>query len=269
MNDPANPLRERVVVVTGSSTGIGRQIAITLSQRGAAVVVHGRTKSSSLQETEQQIRDGGGECVSIDCDLTKIDGLENFVNRCWDWRGKVHGWVNNAGADVLTGVAAQATFLEKLNTLWQVDVVATAVLSREIGKKMRSVQRIESEQDFSIVTVGWDQAEQGMEGDSGQLFAMSKGAVMAFTRSLAQDLGPQVRVNAVAPGWIKTDWSEHASPIWQRRAHAESLMARWGTPGDVAEVVAMLVDPRFSFVSGQIWNVNGGFRFSQQSPPET
>jgi 3-oxoacyl-[acyl-carrier protein] reductase len=109
-----------------------------------------------------------------------------------------------------------------------------------------------------IVNVGWDQAEHGMAGDSGEMFAAAKGAVMAFTRSLAKSLAPRVRVNCVAPGWIKTTWGETASEYWQARAVAESLLARWGTAEDVARVVRFLAGPDAAFVTGQIVNVNGG-----------
>ena len=112
----------------------------------------------------------------------------------------------------------------------------------------------------TIVTIGWDQAETGMEGDSGQLFAATKGAVMAATRSLAKSFAPQVRVNCVAPGWIRTAWGEQASEAWQRRAVRESMLGRWGTPEDVAHAVRWLVSPAAGFVTGQIVNVNGGWR---------
>ena len=74
----------------------------------------------------------------------------------------------------------------------------------------------------AIVTMGWDQAETGMEGDSGELFAATKGAIMAFTRSLALSLAPSVRVNALAPGWIKTEWGEGASQAWHERVLHET-----------------------------------------------
>ena len=134
------------------------------------------------------------------------------------------------------------------------DVTATMILARALGRRMK-------ERGAGVViTCGWDQAAVGMEGDSGELFAAAKGGLMAFTRSLARSLGPEVRVNCVAPGWIKTAWGDNASDLWQRRAVRESMLGRWGTPADVAAVVRWLVSPAAGFVTGQVVPVNGGFR---------
>jgi 3-oxoacyl-[acyl-carrier protein] reductase len=161
-------------------------------------------------------------------------------------------WVNNAGADVLTGDAANRSFEDKLAMLWQVDVVATLRLSRKVGNRMRERGR------GCIINIGWDQVASGMAGDSGEMFAAVKGAVMAATRSLAKSLSPEVRVNCVAPGWIRTAWGERASAEWQERARRESLLGRWGEPADVARVVRFLASPAAQFINGQIINVNGG-----------
>jgi 3-oxoacyl-[acyl-carrier protein] reductase len=83
---------------------------------------------------------------------------------------------------------------------------------------------------------------------------------MAFTKSLAKSLAPQVRVNCVAPGWIRTSWGEGASGVWQERAIRESMLGRWGTPADIASAVQWLVSPQAAFVTGQVLPVNGGFR---------
>jgi len=118
-----------------------------------------------------------------------------------------------------------------------------------------------------ILNMGWDQAQQGMAGDSGQLFATIKGAVMAFTRSLAQSLAPSVRVNCLAPGWIKTGWGQEAAPAWQARAVGDSLLGRWGTPEDVARVARFLVGPSASFINGQVLPIDGGFCYGPRSAP--
>ena len=99
-----------------------------------------------------------------------------------------------------------------------------------------------------------------MAGDSGEMFAVVKGGVMAFTRSLAKSLAPEVRVNGLAPGWIKTAWGEKASDYWQQRAVDESLLGRWGSPQDVARVARFIASPAAAFVSGQIIEGNGGLR---------
>ena len=99
-----------------------------------------------------------------------------------------------------------------------------------------------------------------MGGETAELYAAAKGAVMAFTRSLAQSLAPEVRVNCVAPGWIKTAWGQRASERWQDRAQRESLLRRWGTPEEVAAAVRFLVSPAAAFITAEVINVNGGYR---------
>jgi 3-oxoacyl-[acyl-carrier protein] reductase len=185
-------------------------------------------------------------------DLADRAAGDALVAEAWRVWGGLDAWLHIAGADTLTGPAARLPFDAKLDQLWAVDVVATMRLTRAVGRLMKE------QGHGSIVTMGWDQAETGMEGDSGELFAATKGAVMAFTRSLALSLAPSVRVNAVAPGWIKTAWGESASPAWQERVLRETPARRWGTPEDVAQAARFLVSPAAGFLTGQIIRINGG-----------
>ncbi|MCY2994959.1 MAG: SDR family oxidoreductase [Planctomycetota bacterium] len=258
-------LTGKVAVVTGSSSGIGRAIACELADAGADVLVHARVNRDAAEATAAAIRDRGvGAHVAL-ADLADPSSHESLVDDAWNWRNGVDIWVNNAGADVLTGEAAGWSFEEKLERLWQVDVLATVRLSRSIGRRMQqsgTATESTAAPGSVILNMGWDQVEAGMAGDSGEMFGAIKGAVIAFSKSLARSLAPQVRVNCLAPGWIKTAWGTHASEYWQARACRESLLARWGTPEDVARVARFLASPAASFITGQVIPVNGGFQHS-------
>ncbi len=238
-------------IVTGSTSGIGGATAIELARGGANVCVHGRS-AERANSVKNEILGLGVRSQSFIADLKSRDQGDELVERAWEVWGGLDAWVHCAGADTLTGANAKLSFDEKLDLLWEVDVVATIRLCRAVGERMKRAG------GGSIVTIGWDQAETGMEGDSGQLFAAVKGAVMAFTRSLAKSLAPEVRVNAIAPGWIKTAWGETASSIWHDRVLRETPAARWGNPEDIAKAARFLIGPNARFVTGQIVRINGG-----------
>lgn len=240
-------------LVTGSSSGIGCAIALELASAGANVLVHGNSKRKASEQLAKQIRDLGMQSEALLYDLSHPDECLALVDQAWQI-SPLDIWVNNAGVDVLTGDAANWSFAEKLAALWPVDVAATIELSRCVGERMK--QRGHG----VLLNIGWDQAETGMAGDSGEMFAATKGAVMAFTRSAAKSLAPEVRVNCIAPGWIKTDWGKSASDDWQQRVVDESLLQRWGTPDDIAQAARFLVSPQASYITGQILHVNGGQR---------
>ncbi|NLS92443.1 MAG: SDR family oxidoreductase [Planctomycetaceae bacterium] len=262
MSSPSpRELANRVAVVTGASRGIGRATAIELAAAGAHVVVHAGHDGRAAERTAEPVRNRGVECRIVVADLTADAAQDALVEDAWQWRDGVDIWINNAGVDILTGDRRRWGFEQRLDALWQVDTRATIRLSRAIGKRM--VQRGRG----VILNLGWDGAERGMAGDTAELFAVCKGAVMAFTRSLAQSLAPAVRVNCLALGWIKTAWGEQASAYWQDRAREESLADRWGTPEDVARIARFLVSPQADFISGQIIQVNGGHRESPTTPP--
>ena len=251
MAGDADILKGQTAVVTGSSSGIGRAIALAFADAGAHVLVHTRKNGRGAEDVALHARSLGRDTRVVLADLSDPCEQDRLVEDAWQWR-PIDIWINNAGSDVLTGEAAGWSFEDKLSALWKVDVVASLRLSRAAGQRMR-----ERGQGV-ILNMGWDQANTGMAGDSGEFFAAVKGAVMAATRSLAKSLAPQVRVNCIAPGWTRTEWGQQASLEWQERAKRESLLARWGEPDDVARVACFLVSPAASFINGQIIPINGG-----------
>jgi 2-amino-4-hydroxy-6-hydroxymethyldihydropteridine diphosphokinase len=230
-------------LVTGSTSGIGAAIAHEFEARGAVVVRHGRRARAD--------RAGSTGCF-LAADLTDPAQVDRLADEAWAMLGGLDVLVCNAGADTLTGPAANWSFDEKLEVLLAVDLKATMRLARSLGRRMKE------RGSGCVLTVGWDQAETGMEGDSGELFAAVKGAVMCFTRSLARSLAPEVRVNCLAPGWVRTAWGEAAGPVWQERVRRETPLGVWGLPEDVAAAAAWLASPAAGFITGQTLRINGG-----------
>lgn len=239
-------------VVTGSTSGIGRAIAAEFARAGAEVVIHGGRNRAAANDFAAELQSLGRSAVVVMADVSDGQSLEEFVDRCWTELGRIDIWVNNAGADLLTGESAKLSFDDKLQRLYEVDVRGTMLLSRLIGRRMLAAG------GGTILNIGWDQAERGMDGDSGELFSAAKSAIMGFSRSLAVSLAPTVRVNCIAPGWIRTKWGEGASDVWQERVLRETPLKRWGTPEDIAAVARFLVSREASYITGQIINVNGG-----------
>ncbi|NBO91891.1 MAG: 2-amino-4-hydroxy-6-hydroxymethyldihydropteridine diphosphokinase [Planctomycetia bacterium] len=246
---PGRELAGLRVLVTGSTGGIGRAIALELASAGAWIVVHGRRDGDEVAEA---IHRRGGRAEMLRADLREQEGCQRLAATAWEAFGALDAVINNAGADTLTGEAAHWSFERKLEELLRVDVLATLMLSRDLGQRMKARGR------GVVVNMGWDQAETGMEGDSGELFATTKGAVMCFSRSLALSLSPEVRVHCLAPGWIRTAWGETASAVWQERVQRETPQQRWGTPEDVAVATRWLLSPRAGYFHGQTVKINGG-----------
>ncbi|HEY0983752.1 MULTISPECIES: SDR family NAD(P)-dependent oxidoreductase [unclassified Schlesneria] len=245
-------LANRTAVVTGAASGIGRAIALTLAQAGADVVIHFARSRDASESLAAEIRSLGRKASLAQADFSDSSVLEAFVSQIWEEQQGFDIWVNNAGADILTGDAANWGYEQKLQSLLDVDVRAGMILAGCAGRRMYD------RGTGAIITIGWDQADRGMEGNSGELFAATKNAVMGFSRSLALSLAPRVRVNCIAPGWIKTAWGETASDPWQQRVLRETPLQRWGLPEDIANAARFLCSDEASFITGQVINVNGG-----------
>jgi 3-oxoacyl-[acyl-carrier protein] reductase len=249
---PGRELAGLRALVTGSTSGIGQAIALELASAGADVLVHGHRSRELAEQMSERIRILGGRSAALRADLRQWEECQRLASEAWhQWQG-LDILINNAGADTLTGEATHWSFERKLEELWAVDVQGTLTLSRLLGQRMKAAGC------GVVVNMGWDQAETGMEGDSGELFSTIKGAVMAFSKSLALSLAPEVRVHCLAPGWIRTAWGERASTVWQERVQRETPLRRWGLPEDIARTTRWLVSPGASYLTGQVVRINGG-----------
>ncbi|MCO6451974.1 MAG: SDR family oxidoreductase [Caldilineales bacterium] len=245
--------RPFISVITGSTTGIGRAIAQTLAAAGSDVIINGRSASTRSQIAVAAVEALGVQAHFIAADVADAEGAARLVREAWDWQGRVDLWVNNAGADILSEGRFRLDAEEKLARLIEVDLWGTVRCSRLAGARMQA-------QGFGqIINIGWDQAEHGgVRSESGQMFSLVKGGIMAYTRSLAKAMAPNVRANCVAPGWIETAWGEEVSRERYERIRQQVPMQRWGTPEDIAGAILWLASPAAAYITGQTIAVNGG-----------
>lgn len=245
-------LRGNRGAVVGGSSGIGRAIALELGRAGADVLVHAGRRKSLADDVAEEVRRLGCRSQSLVADLSSAEAGPRLVAECWEQFGPLDFWVHNAGVDLLTTPDAKLDYAAKLQRLLDIDVRAAVLATKEVAQRMIAQGR------GTILLIGWDQADRGMEGDSGELFAAAKNSLMGFTRSLALSVAPRVRVNCIAPGWIRTAWGEKAGSSWQERVIRETPLARWGEPEDIAKLARFLLSQDASYLTGQVINANGG-----------
>jgi 3-oxoacyl-[acyl-carrier protein] reductase len=184
-------------------------------------------------------------------DVSTADGCTSIVRQAFAALGNIDVWVNNAGADVLTGEASRWPAERKLEALLQVDLKGTIRCSRLVAAEMQP--------GGCILNLGWDHATaDGMAGDDAQLFAAVKAGVLGFSKSFARSVAPDVRVNVLCPGWIETAYGAAADREFYDQVAANTPLHRWGRPEDVAASAVWLASPAASFITGQAINLNGG-----------
>ena len=241
------------MLVTGASSGIGRAIAVASARAGADVALTYRANQDGAQRVAREIETAGSRAVVLHADIADPASVHALALAARDALGRLDVWVNNAGADILTGASASLSLVEKLELLLTIDLRGTMLASWEAAELFGA-----QESGGVIINISWDHVFTGMAGRIPQLFAAAKGGVLAFSKSLARSVGPRVRVNVIAPGWIETSFAA-SLPDERRREVAESApLKRWGTPEDVAGVAVFLASPAAAFLTGQTILVGGG-----------
>ena len=254
MSDTQPTSTSRIAVVTGGARGIGAAITQALAAQGAHVVVGYHTSADAAQYLVGKLQTQGHLATAQQVDVTRADEIEALAEIAVALGGP-HIWVNNAGASANSSETAGMSDEDRWERGMQVDVKGCWLGCRAAAPRIRAAG------GGAIVNIGWNHAYVGAPaGQSivGQIYAASKASVLALTRSFAREWAPDVRVNAVAPGWIENDWSATRSDAFRVRVAQSVPLRRWGQPEDIAAAVVWLASPAAAYITGQTLIVDGG-----------
>ena len=242
-------LKGKNAIITGASRGIGREIALTLAENGANIVINYRNYNNEIEALVKDIEAKGVKIVTVKCDVSNFEEVENLISEAKEKLGSIDILVNNAGITKygLLMRMKQEDFESVLDVNLK-GVFNTTKLITPIMMKQRTGKII----NISSVV--------GLVGNAGQCnYAASKAGVIGFSKSIARELAPRgVNINVVAPGYIDTDMTNGLSDKVKESILQTIPMKKMGSTKDVANLVLFLSSGLSDYITGQVINVDGG-----------
>lgn len=242
-------LENQVAVITGASRGIGRQIARSMAEEGAIVIINYNGSKARADETAEEIRSFGGQAETYQCDVSDFNqaaGLMEYVVKTY---GRVDILVNNAGItrDNLLMKMSEEEFDAVLNTNLKGAFNCIRHVSRQMIKQRSG----------KIINIS---SVSGVLGNAGQAnYSASKAGIIGLTKSAAREMASRnITVNAIAPGFIDTEMTQVLSESVRMAAEAQIPMKRFGKTEDIANMAVSLASEKAGYITGQVIHVDGG-----------
>jgi 3-oxoacyl-[acyl-carrier protein] reductase len=240
----------KVAIVTGASRGIGRAIAERFAAEGASVVVNYMAGATDAEIVVDGIRSRGGNAIAVRADVADAAAVRTLVAATMGQYGRIDILVNNAGIHVAKGVLE--TTEEDWDRTIDINLKGPYLCAKEVAPIMLR------QQAGTIVNMS---SNSGLYHPSAMRFTeyvVSKAGLNGLTKALALALGPHITVNAICPGWIRTDMLEEIDPAVHQQILDETALARWGTPDDIASSAVFLASSEAAFITGELLIVAGG-----------
>jgi len=241
----------KVVLITGGSRGIGKQVALRFAKEGYNIAINYVSDKTDTKLLEEEIKSQNSniEVLLIKADVTSYEESEKMINETIERWGKIDVLINNAGITKDTLLVRMKE--EDFDKVIQVNLKGTFNVTRCI------VPYMIKKKSGNIINLS---SVVGVTGNAGQCnYSASKAGIIGFTKSLARELASRnIRVNAVAPGFIKTDMTEVLSDNAKEVINAQIPLKRMGTAQEVANVIYFLGSDQSSYITGQVINIDGG-----------
>jgi len=245
-------LSGKVAIVTGASKGIGAAIAKALAAEGASVVVNYSSSKAEAEKVAKDIASDGGNAIAVQANLSKREEIERLFAESKNKFGRLDILVNNAGMYEF-GPLENVTE-ESFHKQFNLNVLGLLLASQAAAKQFDS-------NGGSIINISSIVSTLGVAG--GSVYSGSKGAVDAITRSLAAELAPRIRVNAIRPGMVETEGTQTAGILesdMRKQVQSQTPLGRIGKPQDIASMAVFLATNDSSWITGETLLVSGGYR---------
>ena len=241
-------LKDKNIIVTGATRGIGKEIALTLAQNGANIAINYRNYNEEVEELINSIKEFGVDAIAVKCDVSKSDEVDNFISEVKNHFSSIDVLVNNAGI-TKDGLLLRMKD-EDFNSVLDVNLKGTFNTTKSISPIMIKQKHGKIINISSVV---------GIVGNAGQCnYAASKAGVIGFSKSVARELASRnINVNIVAPGYIDTDMTKSLPDKVKDEILKSIPMKKMGNPKEVANLVLFLSSSLSDYITGQVINVDG------------
>lgn len=239
----------KIVLVTGSSRGIGRSVAIAFAKKGANVIINYHSNDIEAEIVKEVIESYNVKCLTIKADISKSNEVKNMVKTIIDEFGRIDILVNNAG------IVTDMPFSERKAKHWtdtmNVNLIGMFLVSKEVSKYMLK------ENKGNIINIS---STSGMDVISPESidYDASKAGVISLTKNLALQLSPYVNVNSVAPGWVDTEMNTLLPKEYLKQEREKIYLKRFAEPEEIANVVLFLASDEARYINGETIKVDGG-----------
>ena len=239
-------LQNKVALITGASRGIGKAAALLFAKEGAAVVINYINSETAANAVVSEIEKNGGKALAVKCDVSKEDEVKAMIDKTISEYGKIDILVNNAG--IVFDVPFQDQTVEQWKKVLDVNVIGTFLCSKYVTQHMKT---------GTIVNIA---STNGVDNFSpySMCYDSTKAAIILITKDLAKELGPNIRVNAVAPGWVDTDMNKDLPKDLIEQEIKNTYLKRLAEPDEIAKTILFLACDDSSYVTASVLTVDGG-----------
>lgn len=243
--------KDKIVIVTGSSRGIGRATAIAFAREGARVIVNYKKEKVAAEAVVAEIKSLGTDAIAIQVDVSSEDEVRKMMEEVVNNFGAIDILVNNAG------IVFDVPILEKTVEQWErtlrVNLIGTFLCTKY------AVPHMQNRVGAAILNISSTNGINSLSPESAD-YDTSKAGVISLTKNFAQALAPKIRVNSVAPGWIDTDINKDLPKEFIESETQKIALKRWGRPEEIAKAVLFLCSEDAGFITGSTLVVDGGYQ---------